>query len=309
VRCMLVQSLHLSFPFMHVSAHLEAAFLRTPLFPGIPLTVVIVALKVASYALTNRDLRDMYLESIPTPEEYKSAPYPENIKLSNLLYFWWAPTLIYQPVYPRTDRFRWSFFLKRSGEAIGILIALWFIIAQYATSDYPSPSPILFSLTSQSTRFEPVCVDHAYCRPILNNSITPIKEFHLAKIIERVLKLSTVSLVAWLAGFFCIFHSTLNALAEIMHFADRKFYDAWWNSGSMGAYWRLWNIPVHGYFKRHIYVPLRRRGWSSRMASTVVFVISAVIHELLLGVPTHAVPSPFEILLFNLRFSNEANGS
>ena len=94
---------------------------------------------MASFALTNRDLRDMYLESIPTPEEYKSAPYPENIKLSNLLYFWWAPTLIYQPVYPRTDRFRWSFFLKRSGEAIGILIALWFIIAQYATYTPTSP--------------------------------------------------------------------------------------------------------------------------------------------------------------------------
>src|SRR5579859_4580249 len=108
----------------------------------------------------------MYLESIPTPEEYKSTPYPENINLSNLMYFWWAPTLIYQPVYPRTDRFRWSFFLKRSGEAIGILIALWFIIAQYAT-------------------FSPT-VHVSDCRPILNNSITPIKEFHLAKIIEQI---------------------------------------------------------------------------------------------------------------------------
>src|SRR5204863_2905388 len=107
-----------------------------------------------------------------------------------------------------------------------------------------------------------------FYRPILNNSIAPIKEFHLAKIIERVLKLSTVSLVAWLAGFFCIFHSTLNALAEIMHFADRKFYDAWWNSVSMGAYWRLWNIPVHCYFKIHIYVPLRKRGCRNGMAST-----------------------------------------
>src|SRR5436305_10838442 len=73
--------------------------------------LVIVGLKVASYALTNRDLRDMYLEDIPTPEQYKSAPYPENINLSNLLYFWWAPTLIYQPVYPRTKEFRWAFFL------------------------------------------------------------------------------------------------------------------------------------------------------------------------------------------------------
>lgn len=94
---------------------------------------VIVALKVASYALTNRDLRDMYLESVPTPEQYASAPYPENVKLSNLLYFWWAPTLVYQPVYPRTKSFRWGFFLKRSGEAFGIILALWFIIAQYAT--------------------------------------------------------------------------------------------------------------------------------------------------------------------------------
>src|SRR5947207_7337487 len=105
------------------------------LFPlTIFLNLVIVALKVASYALTNRDLRDMYLESIPTHKQYASAPYPTNINLSNLLYFWWAPTLIYQPVYPRTESFRWSFFLKRAGEAFGIVFALWFIIAQYATS-------------------------------------------------------------------------------------------------------------------------------------------------------------------------------
>ena len=130
-----------------------------------------------------------------------------------------------------------------------------------------------------------------FYRPILNNSITPIKEFHLAKIIERVLKLSTVSLVAWLAGFFCIFHSTLNALAEMMHFSDRKFYHAWWNSGSMGTYWRLWNLPVHNYFKRHVYIPLRRRAWSNTSSSMIVFTLSAVIHEMLFGIPTHAVNS------------------
>ena len=129
-------------------------------------------------------------------------------------------------------------------------------------------------------------------RPILNNSITPIKEFHLAKIVERLLKLSTVSLVAWLAGFFCFFHSTLNALAEIMYFADRKFYDAWWNSGSIGTYWRLWNLPVHTYFKRHVYIPLRRRGWKNTHASILVFTLSAIMHELLLGIPTHAVSPP-----------------
>ena len=49
------------------------------LFPLMCVNVVIVALKVASYALTNRDLRDMYLESIPTPEQYASAPYPTHL--------------------------------------------------------------------------------------------------------------------------------------------------------------------------------------------------------------------------------------
>ena len=90
----------------------------------------------------------MYLESIPTPEQYASAPYPENINLSNLMYFWWAPTLIYQPVYPRTKSFRWGFFLKRSGEAFGIVFALWFIIAQYATYRplFPSSNPQLIWL-------------------------------------------------------------------------------------------------------------------------------------------------------------------
>jgi len=135
-------------------------------------------------------------------------------------------------------------------------------------------------------------------RPLLNNSIAPIKELHLAKIIERILKLSTVSLITWLAGFFCLFHSTLNALAEVMHFADRKFYDAWWNSGSVGAYWRLWNLPVHHFFKRHVYIPLRKRGWSNFGGTLMVFFLSAVIHEVLFGIPFHSV-----LPQFHFRFS------
>jgi hypothetical protein len=83
----------------------------------------------------------------------------------------------------------------------------------------------------------------------------------------------------------------LNALAEVMYFADRRFYDAWWNSGSVGTYWRLWNLPVHNYLKRHVYIPLRRRGWSNISASILVFFLSAVVHEILFGVPTHAVAS------------------
>src|SRR5262249_51806902 len=59
---------------------------------------VIVWLKTCSYAFTNRDLRHALLSpssDVQLPEIYKTCPYPRNITLRNLIYFWWAPTLVY----------------------------------------------------------------------------------------------------------------------------------------------------------------------------------------------------------------------
>ena len=42
-----------------------------------------------------------------------------------------------------------------------------------------------------------------------------------------------------------------------MRFGDREFYLDWWNARSIDEYWRLWNCPVHNWFKRHVYRPLR----------------------------------------------------
>ena len=41
--------------------------------------------------------------------------------------------------------------------------------------------------------------------------------------------------------------------------------------------------------KRHIYSPLIGRGWRPGPASAVVFIFSAVLHELLVGIPTHNI--------------------
>lgn len=41
--------------------------------------------------------------------------------------------------------------------------------------------------------------------------------------------------------------------------------------------------------RRHIFVPLIGRGWSSQSASVIVFTFSAILHELLVGVPTHNI--------------------
>lgn len=225
------------------------------------LHAIIVWLKVFSYAFTNRDLRHALLREDPQngmPDIYKECPYPRNISLANLSYFWWAPTLVYQPVYPRTESIRWIFVLKRASEVAVLSMFIWFASAQYAA-------------------------------PLLFNSLSKISSLDLASILERLMKLSTISLVIWLAGFFAVFQSALNGLAEVMRFGDREFYTEWWNSPSVGTYWRTWNKPVYHFMRRHIFSPLVGRGWSPSAASMSVFVFSGVLHELLVGVPTHNI--------------------
>lgn len=223
---------------------------------------IIVWLKICSYAFTNRDLRYAWVKpepmTSPLPDLYSTCPYPRNITLENLSYFWWAPTLVYQPVYPRTSTIRWLFVSKRLAEVGSLSIFIWLASAQYAA-------------------------------PLLHNSLSRIATLDLPSIIERLMKLSTVSLIIWLAGFFAVFQSALNALAEVMRFGDREFYTEWWNSPSVGAYWRTWNKPVYHFMRRHIYAPLVGRGWSPNAASAWVFVFSGFLHELLVGVPTHNI--------------------
>ena len=233
--------------------------------PGIgtmcELQALIVWLKNCSYAFTNRDLRQAVLspDGIPElPDIYASCPYPRNITVSNLVYFWMSPTLVYQPVYPRSPRIRWWYVVKRLFEFGCLVVVMYLLGAQYAT-------------------------------PVLRNSIDKVAVLDMASILERVMKLSTISLVIWLAGFYAFFQSLLNALAEVMRFGDREFYTDWWNSPSVGTYWRTWNRPVYLFMKRHILSPLVGRGWGHFTASTMVYTFSAILHEILVGIPTHNI--------------------
>lgn len=234
--------------------------------PGIgtihELHAVIVWLKVCSYAFTNRDLRHGFLKPDPTgmtiPPLYKTCPYPQNITVSNLCYFWWAPTLVYQPAYPRTDKIRWDFVAKRICEAILACFIIWIASAQYAV-------------------------------PLLQNSLSDISQLHLVNLLERVLKLSTISVICWLAGFYALFQASLNALAEVMRFGDREFYGDWWNCTDIRTYWTTWNKPVSQFMKRHVYAPLVGRGMHPAAAQILTFIFSASLHEILVGVPTHNV--------------------
>lgn len=234
--------------------------------PGIgtisELHAIVVWLKTCSYAFTNRDLRHAMLHPSPSsdalPEIYQKCPYPNNVTLRNLVYFWWAPTLVYQPAYPRTDRIRWTFVFKRLGEVVALSVFMWITCAQYAV-------------------------------PVLQNSLDKMANLDYPSILERLMKLSTISLIIWLAGFFALFQSFLNMLAELLRFGDRVFYQDWWNSTSLKGYWSSWNKPVYHFMRRHVYSPLVGRGWSHLGASFAVFIFSGFLHELAVGVPAHSI--------------------
>lgn len=222
-----------------------------------------LTMKLVSYHVVNYELRKLY--SSPAQEDretlkalYPDCVYPANLTIGNILYFWIAPTLCYQPHYPRfpLDRIRKTFLLKRLLELASVVVAMYVMMEQYAI-------------------------------PTVQNSLKPMNELNWAVLAERVLKLSTTSLYIWLLGFYALFHSLLNAFAEVLRFGDRGFYRDWWNARTIDEYWRLWNAPVHFWLKRHVYIPLRSRRFTPFQASLVIFALSAIGHEYIVAVATH----------------------
>jgi len=126
-----------------------------------------------------------------------------------------------------------------------------------------------------------------YIEPTIDNSLKPLQEMDWLRMVERVLKLSIPTLYFWLAMFYALFDLWLNIVAELTRFGDREFYKEWWNATTLGEYWRLWNMPIHKWMVRHVYFPSLRAGLPKFAAGVVVFFVSAVFHELLVGVPLH----------------------
>ncbi|XP_054806968.1 diacylglycerol O-acyltransferase 1A-like isoform X1 [Prosopis cineraria] len=221
------------------------------------LLACIVWLKLVSYAHTNYDIRAL-ARSIEKEEALPNTLNIEcqsNVSLKSLTYFMIAPTLCYQPSYPRTPYIRKGWVFRQLMKLIIFTGVMGFIIEQYIN-------------------------------PIVQNSEHPLKG-NLLYALERVLKLSVPNLYVWLCMFYCFFHLWLNILAELLRFGDREFYKDWWNAKTVEEYWRMWNMPVHKWMVRHLYFPCLRNGIPKGVAVLIAFLVSAVFHELCIAVPCH----------------------
>ncbi|XP_054741486.1 diacylglycerol O-acyltransferase 1 [Anastrepha obliqua] len=211
-------------------------------------------------SITVAELRNGFIDDEVDEDIPKLVQYPDNLCYKDLFYFLLAPTLCYELNFPRTTRVRKRFLLKRLLE---VLFGFNVIMALYQQWIIPS----------------------------VRNSLIPFSNMEIGLATERLLKLALPNHLVWLCFFYLLFHSFLNAVGELLHFADRNFYSDWWNANNIDTFWRTWNMPVHRWCVRHLYVPVVKMGYSSPQASTIVFLISAFFHEYLVSIPlqTHKI--------------------
>uniref|UniRef100_A0A7S3Q517 diacylglycerol O-acyltransferase n=1 Tax=Chaetoceros debilis TaxID=122233 RepID=A0A7S3Q517_9STRA len=234
------------------------------------MSATVLWMKLVSYAHANSDYRHHPERSnhdctdfiSHVDEASKGLRYPSNITLPNIYYFWFAPTLTYQIVFPRlAKRNKLRLFSLIMRLFVTNIVAL-FLMAQVIR-------PTLASLIKKLENGE--------------------SEYSVHIFVDYLLKLGITSTYLWLLLFYGFFHVFLNVLAEVLKFGDRVFYRDWWNSSNLSSYWRLWNLPVHYWLVRHLYFPCIRNGISKKGATFMVFLFSAIMHELIISIPFHMI--------------------
>ncbi|KAI0741598.1 MBOAT-domain-containing protein [Daedaleopsis nitida] len=177
--------------------------------------------------------------------------WPANITFRDFAWYQLTPTLVYELEYPRTDRIRPLYVFEKSVAFFGTFALLYTIVETFIIP------------------------------------LTPTKEQSFAR---SLLDLAIPFMISYLLLFYIIFECICNAFAELSYFADRQFYDAWWNSTSWDEFSRKWNRPVHTFLLRHVYASTMSSYKLTRQSAMfLTFLLSACAHELVMAVVTKKI--------------------
>jgi sterol O-acyltransferase len=169
---------------------------------------------------------------------------------SKLVYFLYAPTLIYRDHYPRNDTRRWDFIIYHVLHMFGCII--------------------FYSL-----------VQHRFGYVLLQN-FGPHNPMAFKEIVAIGWFQIIVGIAALFLGWVTMLHSVQNVFAELLRFGDRSFYKAWWSSASMAEYHRTWNTPVQDFLYNYVYKEAWEKGLGKKakwLPTLLVFIISNIFHE------------------------------
>ncbi|KAL9085165.1 MAG: hypothetical protein Q9159_004847 [Coniocarpon cinnabarinum] len=229
-----------------------------------------------------RQLREDLAVELTSP--LGNVTYDQNLTVANFVDFLLCPTLCYELEFPRTEKRNYMELFYKTSATFGCIF--------------------LLTITSEN-----------FIIPVLDESAVRLQERHsLADgaliMAETTSKLLFPFMITFLLVFLVIFEYICGAFAEITCFADRHFYDDWWNSCDWLEFSREWNVPVHNFFRRHVYAalstprsvlltsplspgPQTTSKWEQQqkakapvsrpVATFITFLISALAHELIMG--------------------------
>ncbi|KAF7309847.1 O-acyltransferase [Mycena indigotica] len=177
-----------------------------------------------------------------------SVSYPDNITFKNFAVYQLIPTLVYELEYPRTNRIRPLYVFEKTVATFGTFALLYTVTETF---------------------------------------ILPRANVGNSSFARAMLDLSLPFMIAYLLLFYIIFECICNGFAELSYFADRQFYEDWWNSTSWDEFSRKWNKPVHTFLLNHVYASTMASYRLSRGAAMfITFLLSACVHELVMVIVT-----------------------
>ena len=138
-------------------------------------------------------------------------------------YFMGAPTLLYRDSYPNTTRIQWVNVLSLLLQALCI-VYLTFLVFR-----------------SSLPQFE-----------VNIGEPTTLKAF-----LQQTFNCMGSTMACMIFCHYLVLHLVQNIGAELTRFADRQFYQAWWNSRTFSVFYREWNGVVHDFIHCYIYTDLR----------------------------------------------------
>jgi sterol O-acyltransferase len=82
---------------------------------------------------------------------------------------------------------------------------------------------------------------------------------------------------------FLLFESFPNALAELTQFADREFYQDWWNATSIEEFYAKWLRFPYLFYYRHVFMKLQMKyKLSPELAKAITNLVSSAMQELIM---------------------------
>ncbi|KAK2012691.1 MBOAT family protein, partial [Colletotrichum eremochloae] len=183
--------------------------------------------------------------------------YPNNLSLRNYYEYIALPTLVYELEYPRSDSIDWFYVAEKTAAMFGIIFVMIMVSQAFIY-------PVVMQTLAMKETGMPLSERVRYFPWMLSDLVFPF-------------------LMEYLMAWYLIWEAILNILAEVTYFADRSFYDAWWNSVSWDQFARDWNRPVHNFLLRHVYhSSISSMKVNRHTATLITFFLSACVHELVM---------------------------